>query len=189
MEKAIFWCDTETTGLSPERNFIIQIAYVIKRAGDILIEKNIKFRVDDLSKFEIEDMALAVNRTTREELEKFQLESEAIKEIIADLDGIEGKFIFAGYNAPFDVAFVKTMMSRHGYDFDKYFEGVYDVLEVVRRARREGTVNFSNPSNKQSVIAENFGITGEFHDAMVDIKTCIAINKKIADIYKEKNSK
>jgi hypothetical protein len=24
---------------------------------------------------------------------------------------------------------------------------------------------------------------------MVDIKTCIAINKKIADIYKEKNSK
>jgi len=113
-----FWVDTETTGLDPVKNGIIQIAGMMYVDGKKVESFNLKCKPhpDD----EIEDEALKKNNTTREEIEAYPDPSD----VYYELDDMLGKhvnrfdkmdkFFAAGKNVRFDLNFLHQFFLKNG---------------------------------------------------------------------------
>jgi len=186
MKPIEFWCDTETTGLKCDKNFIIQIAYICRdrnrdEGAQILFKNNLNLRKDLFAPIEVEEGALKVNGYTMDDIISFKKESEVIKTVMKDIDSIPSSAIFCGFNTPFDIGFISQMFKRQNYDFSKYFTLQHDVYKIVRRMVLTGKMYFTDM--KQSTIAKKLGVECiNPHDALSDIETCIKINDKIEEM-------
>lgn len=109
----ICWYDLETTGLDVGTHHIMQLSYVIDICGDIVLERDIKFK--PYSTDTISPQALKVTGIDKGELLSREMTAkDAFELFLSDLDkhkGGQGKgsprFITGGYNiAVFDKKFL-----------------------------------------------------------------------------------
>ena len=175
MSKLCF-IDTETTGTDPLKNGLIQLAGLIEIDGQE--KESFNFHLQPFLNDTIEENALMVNKTTKEELKSFQEPEEVYSDfskilgMYVDKYNRNDKFFFVGYNARFDADFVRSFFEKNN---DKYFGSWFwfppiDVmnLAIVRLLQQRATmVNF-----KLGTIAIELGLKpeGDLHDALTDIR-------------------
>lgn len=182
MNKKIYF-DLETTGLDPIINGIIQIAGIIEVDGKEVEEFNMKLKPFELDV--IEEEALKVSGTTREEIRTFEDPNLVYAKITSifnkyiDKYNRDDKFIVCGYNVRFDINFLKEFFVKNGDNYlFSYFGQPKDPFPVIQYLSAIGKINSTN--NKLSTICEYFKIDiKDAHDAMVDIKATKTLIEKI----------
>ena len=115
------YIDTETTGTDPQQHGIIALSGVLEADGRA-IEFDYKIRPLPVDK--LDPKALAVNGLNAEELTKFPESRAVYREFLALLGRHVDKFdkkdklVWVGYNARFDMDFVRAWFGKLG---DVYF--------------------------------------------------------------------
>ena len=183
----VLYFDTETTGLNPVHNDIIQIAGVIEIDGKIMEEFNLTcqpFSFDNISK-----QALEINKRTVDEIREFQKPAflhADLKKLFSkyvDQYNKNDKFIPAGQNVRFDIDFLHQFFQKNN---DKYFgswlkwQGV-DLLALASILQYAGKFTLENL--KLETLAKHFRVELEAHDALEDIKATRLIIKKALGAY------
>ena len=135
----IIFIDTETTGLSSQKNDIIQIAGLVTEDGKVLDEFN--FKCQPVNWNTISKQALQINNTTIEDLKKYEMPQATFIHFLKILEKhFDGeKFIIAGQNVKaFDWRFVVAFWENHKRyadpDFQFYFDNrkSLDLLDLSR---------------------------------------------------------
>ena len=115
----IMWFDTETTGLNPLVNDIVQWSYIIEHVdlasgerGEVLVERDLFLR--PLAPDKVELTALEKNGLTMEQILQFPPPGQAMKTFRDDhralkMNPYKDKFMMAGYNVDFDKNFLQNM--------------------------------------------------------------------------------
>lgn len=176
--------DTETTGLNPKENGILEIGFIIE-VGDHIEEFTIEcspFKNDI-----IVDKALEVNRISKENLFKRKPPKEAYNEFVGILSqhidryNKRDKFFFFAYNAPFDYNFLREFFIKNNDNyFGSYF--FYPAIDVaVLAAMHLQDERHRMSSFKLTAVAPVLGIDiniEEAHGALYDAKTMRSIYYK-----------
>lgn len=176
----ILWIDTETTGLDYDRNGIFEFACIFtekvvgSNARPVYCERD--FFLNPLSEgLEYSEEAAKIHGITREDMEKFPAEKDAVERIVAFLEDAEkfgsgGKMIFCGYNSTFDWNMTEKMLGRHGYRMDDYFDKRADVFEQVKSAGRLKVIPYLE-NRRLTTLCKHFKIDLEnAHTALADIR-------------------
>lgn len=170
----IFYFDVETTGLDPQKNDIIQLAYQIVIDDKVVEGDSIFMQPFDFST--IEQEALDVHGFTIEKIKTFQKPHLAYK-LILDILGKyidkydrSDKFQPAGYNTRFDLDFLKQFFVKNN---DKYFGSWFnyraiDPLAILYFMEGMGKINL--PNYKLETVCSHFKVEIDAHDALSDIK-------------------
>lgn len=184
----VCWIDTETTGLDPEENGLLQVAYIIEENGHIIAEDNLKIKPFEIDK--IDEKALSVNHIIKEDISTFLDPYEAAKKLYFDLikytkseyrDEKE-RLWMAGYNVKFDYDFIEwffkkanvyqeyhSVQTKYSFLMNAVFNyHVIDVLAMVNFAKYSG-FDFGK-NHKLSNLCEHYNIPLDAHDAMNDIR-------------------
>lgn len=171
----IIWIDTETTGLNPGKNAMIQLSGIIDIDGEIIELFNFFLRPHKGAV--IDQGALDVNGRTVTEMQGFPQASMTIlnfKQVLSkyvDKFDKADKFVVAGYKTDFDTGFLRATFSRLG---DKYygswfFNAQIDVLSCVGEEIVNGNLRLEN--YKLATVCGHYGIPIEnAHNSMVDIE-------------------
>lgn len=167
----ILWLDTETTGVNPNKNFLIQLSYINTLDNQIKYDNDLFMRPQYIEKFEIEQSALDKNKITVEQIKNFELEEKQIKIFLNDLTTSGNKYYLAGYNVNFDIEFLKAIFVRQNLNLYHYFNYLYlDVMQLVINLKLAGKIN---PINcKLETILQYFDLIKDIsilHNAKQDI--------------------
>lgn len=172
--KKIFYFDTETTGLDPVTNEIIQIAGIIVINGKV--EEEFEYFVAPTDYDNISQGALDIHGYQIDQLKNFPPASEVYSKLInilsnhIDKYNRDDKFTPAGYNANFDIGFLQNFFKRQN---DKFYGSWFnhrtlDPLPVLR------FLSFCNQlpvaDHKLGTICQYFNIELDAHDALSDIR-------------------
>jgi len=173
----VAWIDTETGGVDPKTDALLQIGMEIFVDGEA--RGSHLFHVAPFEWDRVNDEALQVNGFTREQLTEFpspMIVHARIENIISqyvDRYNPLDKFIFAGYGARFDMDFLRAFFDKN---LNKYFGSYFfslplDVMSFVAEGIMIGTVK-PMKSFRLSKVCEQLGVElGEdAHDAMADIR-------------------
>jgi DNA polymerase III subunit epsilon len=178
--------DTETTGLDPVKNAIIQIAGYIEIDGECRERFNIRMKPAP-GKI-IEEAAMVTNGITGEEMATFDEHTVGYKNFVQSLGMYvnkfdkQDKFYFVAYNATFDDRFVRQFMNEHG---DPYFGSWFhwpSIDVAVLAARELMGVRETMPNFKLVTVAKEYEIAIDekrLHDAMYDIELTREIYRRI----------
>lgn len=169
----ILWLDTETTGIFPWKNGIIQIAGMIEIDGVVVDAFN--YNCDIFPGDIVEKKALEVNGITMEEIAGFPKPNVIYNMLIDKLDKYvkkfnkADKFILAGYNVGFDKDFMHQWFKKNKNNF--FFSYIHGgCLDVISFAAHYCLTNrIMLPDFKLGTVAGHFNIDANFHDAMDDI--------------------
>lgn len=188
----IAWIDTETGGVNPDKNPLLQTAIEI-----FINEEMIKSEIFYSAPFEgdiVEDEALEKNGFTREQINKFPSPMITHIKIVKLLEKYVNrynpldKFIFAGYGARFDSDFMRAFFVKNGDNyFGSYFYSLpMDVMSFVAEGLLLGTVK-PMKNFQLGTVCEQMGIDlGEkAHDAMEDIRATRELYEKLKECYFE----
>ncbi|MDA3833519.1 MAG: 3'-5' exonuclease [Spirochaetales bacterium] len=179
----ILYFDTETTGLDPKANDIIQLAMIIEIDGKVKEEVNMKMQPFDYDS--VQEGALKVHGISIEEMKSFQTPQEAHKKIKKILSrhinkfDKRDKFFPAGYKVGFDLDFLSEFFKKNN---DKYL-GSYqnwqglDPLPVFRLYGALGMVKV--PNYKLTTMCEFLDIEIDAHDALSDIRATRILLKEV----------
>lgn len=170
----ILWLDTETTGLDPQRNAIIQIAVLIEIDKEIKDELSLLLRPMDVDR--VEQAALDVHGHTKDEIWEFPAPEKAMAELqkvmskYVDKFDKTDKFVMAGYFVRFDIDFMRAFFKKLGDNYfgSWFFSVSYDVQWLVAERIALG---FRAPNYKLATMCKHFGIEIKAHDALSDIKS------------------
>lgn len=171
--------DTETTGLSAKKSFIIQISGLKMR----LNEKNefeVYQKVDCYIKppiavsKKIEELTGITNELLETKQEEYKLFPK-IKRFLADS-------VLVIYNAPFDVKMISAMYERNGEKFEPFM-----VLDVLKMAK-ELVSKEESESHKLCDIASLYGTDKglSFHNAFNDVIATYRLFLAFLNEYSEK---
>lgn len=183
--------DCETTGLNPRKHGIWQLAGAIMNSK---LEEIERFNLQMMPVgVDIDERALTAGGITMYALENMGSDRECYDRFVKMLDGHVDKFnkfdklVFAGYNARFDMDFVRAFFERFG---NKYFGSYFwfppiDVMNLAMVClldKRSVMPDFK----LGTVAAELEAATGEekFHDASVDIEVTVELYKKCLERMK-----
>jgi len=149
--------DTETTGLDPALERIVEIAILTYQDGTLVETYETLINPGKL----MPPMASAVNGITDDMLIGAPSFSEVAELIRERIDGVT----IVGYNIDFDLRFLSASFARHGHAID--LSKKLDVLSFARAALPYGTV----PNHRLETIKRHFGITRGSHRAADDCLT------------------
>lgn len=160
--------DLETGGLKAEKHPILQLAAVVTNSD---LEPRAYFMTyinpEDM---ECDPKALEVNRLNLTFLKQQIGEAQAMSAFFNWLPHRRMKW--AGYNAPFDIGFIRAAEKRTGISIP-FIEPAVDILKICR-------AELNLCSYKLDDVREHFGISkAGSHDAMKDIMDTIQIARKI----------
>lgn len=165
--------DTETTGLNPVSDRIIEIGAVLFENGEAVdsFHSLINARVA------ISRGAAAVNHITNDMISKAPAEGVVYPGLIQFMGNVlQGETIVCAHNAKFDMDFLCNTLSRLGYSCDIRY---VDTLSLSRKCVK-GLVNY-----KQDTVAEHFGIINtSAHRASSDAEVCGRILNELLRIEK-----
>ena len=173
------YIDTETTGLIPGKNEVVQLAYIIEIGGEVKEEGNIFLRPERPDTIEAE--ALAITGKTREELMTYPIRSEGYRKFVhvlgkyVDKYNKNDKFIWIGQCPDFDKQHIERLFKDLG---DNYFGSWFDrrLCDLIALSWFMKMAGIFNPPDlKLTTVASTLGIQFEAHDALADIKTTRAI--------------
>lgn len=176
MVKKTLYLDVETTGTTPGRHGIIQVACIVEIDGKVEAEKD--FRMRPFAQDDIDMKALEINGVTPEQiktlpepLETFMAITDLFSKFIDKYDRND-KFYPAGYRVDFDMAFLKAFWDKNGDPyFGSYFNGkAVDPLPWLFMLDWSGKISL--PNYRLATVCEHFGIElGEqAHDALADVR-------------------
>lgn len=176
--KEVIAFDTETTGLSPESDYITEIGAVkavvqpngIIKGGQKRLHTYIKVPVT------LSPKIVELTGITDEFLSDKPTEDEIFDQIYSFFGESP---IVLGYNVPYDVGMMNGLYKRHGKEFKPQY--LIDVLAMVRDVIKGDTKN-----NQLSTIAEYYGLKTKFHSAVGDIAVTGKIYNLLVPEYFEK---
>ena len=180
MSKLLF-LDTETTGLDPDKNGVIQVAMI---AGND--EFNVKLNPLSLG-VKVDKEALKINGIKKKHIKKRMNHELAFGKMIEWLDervnkyDKTDKFVVVGYNVKFDVEMLHGWARREEFEYmGSYIDWrVIDVLTLARTAHYLGQLPGEPENFKLGTICELYGIDGATHDALEDIRATKELFNKI----------
>lgn len=149
--------DTETTGLDPNSERIVEIAILTYMNGDLVETYETLINPGK----PMPPIATSVNGITDDMLigkPSFFEVAEAIK---SRIDGV----LIVGYNIDFDIRFLTASFARQGLAIDLSHK--LDVLSVARRAIPYSVL----PNHKLETVKNHFGIDRGSHRAADDCLT------------------
>lgn len=167
-ERPLVWIDTETTGLDPQNNDIIEFAGLRETDG-----KTLQFKVFPERPENAHPRALEVNGYTREAWEEAgAIEmTEAIGQIVEFLKNA----VLCGQNVSFDENFIKATMKRHGVDERIGYHKLDTATLALVHLRPLGAWSVS-----LGYICDVLGISNEgAHTAMADVKRARAVYRAL----------
>ncbi len=168
--KGIIAIDVETTGISPEKERIIEIGAFRPETGEV-------FRTLIQPGRPLPERITELTGITDEMLADAPEESEAIK---AWLEFMEDDTILLGHNISFDHSFLVQAIRRCGYVEPK-FTGI-DTLKLSRVLCPE------LPNKKLETMVEHFGLTNErAHRAFEDAKVTVELYQCLKAMNKEQS--
>lgn len=148
--------DTETTGLSRQKDRIIEFAALKIKNNSVIDEISFLLQSDKPIPWEV----TKINGITNDMLKSGLPEEQAVKKII---DFLEGDFIIVGHNVKFDIDFIEQLLKRHGYRFSCTY---LDTLQLSRKYLK-GLSSYSLGN-----IAEYYGFKPDgLHRALTDVET------------------
>lgn len=170
----LLYLDTETTGLDPILNDIIEIAAIIEVDG--VKKEEFDFYVQPLNYESIQPDALAAHHITVEQMRGFEVPFQILKRIDDKLKLYSPQpFIIIGQNPKFDYLMLSSFWKKHANTAVRPFSKVFsyktlDLTTVAALFHIAGIFNFGN--FKLGSIIEPIGISfqGEAHNALVDTK-------------------
>ena len=170
--KGIIAIDVETTGISPEKERIIEIGAFRPETGEV-------FKTLINPGRPLPERITELTGITDEMLVDAPEESEAIK---AWLEFMEEDTILLGHNISFDYSFLVQAIRRCGYA-EPQFLGI-DTLKLSRVLCPE------LPNKKLETMVEHFGLTNErahraFEDARVTVELyrCLKAMERETDLF------
>ena len=172
--------DTETSGLNPKVDRIIQVSAI--KISTEPTENGFK-EIDRLNlyikpPFQIDDFIVNLTGITNEILSESEDEEKAFPKIFNFFG--ESPAV-AAYNSSFDITYMKALYERN----DRVFNPIFNV-DVAAEAR-ELIPNSKVPNHKQSTIAEKLGISpeeGNYHNSMADTTVCKKLFDRFYAMYK-----
>lgn len=177
LKDEFFAVDVETTGLSPERNRIIEIA-AVKFENGVPVDS---YSTLVASVKHIPEAASRVNGITDEDLEFYGEDEISAYNQFTDFlgqDTLAGNICMVAHNASFDMAFIINSLKRLKYNEDvtlRYF----DTLALSRKY-------LTLPNYKQPTVAEYYGIVNDDeHRAEGDAITCGKILVQLLENMKD----
>lgn len=174
--------DTETTGLNPVNNQLVQLAgYVIDSEDGYRMIDSINTRIKLLPGAQVDKKALEVNKLTTEKINSFSEPNN----LISDLDRLRskyGKLLPVGWNISFDINMIKSILTKLGASYDDYFD--YHSLDLCSVARYILSKKHPKPNRfKLATIADylNIPINSELHEAREDARLTWQVLIKLQD--------
>lgn len=152
--------DTETTGLKPGGNDIIEVC-AIKFVDFVPISK---FHTYLKPRKSIPPDATAINHITDEMVR----DAPTFSQIKKDLQNFIGKLPLVAHNAPFDMKFLHVS----GLDLDAHTGKVYDTLYLSRLKLRDYTGEKFDNYRLATVCEEQNILCSNFHSASADALAC-----------------
>lgn len=166
--KGIIAIDVETTGISPEKERIIEIGAFRPETGEV-------FRTLINPGRPLPERITELTGITDEMLFDAPGEAEAVG---AWLEFMEGDTILLGHNISFDHSFLVQAIRRCGYEEPK-FTGI-DTLKLSRVLCPE------LPNKKLETMVEHFGLTNErAHRAFEDAKVTVELYQCLKALNRE----
>ena len=183
MGKKVFWLDVETTGLDPEQQDIIQLAFLIEIDGEIAESQNMLMQPFNYN--EVQQDALDVHGRTIEEIKTYPDPRKTYTDLISVLEKYvdrynpSDKFHPAGYNARFDMDFLRQFFIKNG---DVYYGSWFnykaiDPMSLLHILDGIGSVSIEN--YKLETVCKHFDICHDAHDALSDITATRELTKLI----------
>ena len=178
----VMWTDTETTGLIPSVNSIIELAAVVECDGIDQLFVHECMRPDERHCL-IDPDALKANGFTMEEIVTFQDSKNVVPALIRELEPFVStgeKIVLAGQNVSFDRSFIEMMFIRNGHydDFRRLFShNIICVQSLTNVCRHQRLVDLD--SSKLEKVAAYFGIEYKAHKAINDLSACRKVYKAL----------
>lgn len=166
--------DTETTGLNPSSDRIIELGCV--HFTNKLPDSSFGTIVN--TDTYIYPSVTAINHITNKMIQQAPQENVVYKAFVKYFEeALNGNVIVVAHNASFDMAFLKATLNRLGYCGTIYY---VDTLEMSRRY-------FPNLINhKQSTLSKYFNVSNDQeHRAYTDALACGNILVKMLDYLKK----
>ncbi len=183
-----FYFDCETTGLSPYKNSIIQIAFIVEVDGKIREEHS--WLVMPWKEDKPNPRAMATHGITLETLREngkdpiiMHRDLCSILSRYVDPYAKTDKFLVHGYNAKFDIDFLSCHFKRCE---DRYFASYFswkpvDPYPVLVFYDALKGIKF--PDHKLGTMCRHFGISLDAHDALSDIKATKELIGKVGELF------
>ncbi len=185
------WVDTETTGTDPQKNSIIELCGIIEIDGKEV--ERFDFKVQPYAGSQIAPEALQVTGKTESEIQNYPSQDKVYREFIQIIEHYVNrydkadKFEWFGYNAKFDMDFVREFFNRN---LNKYFGSYFwsppiDVWLLAVYAQREHRAEFT--STKLWDMAQWYGLDlakRNAHSAMDDIEVTRELFDKVVSAMK-----
>jgi DNA polymerase-3 subunit epsilon len=175
IEKKILFFDSETSGLNPYLNDVVQLAYILEINNKIVTKGDLKFR--PINENTIEEDALAIAGFTKAQVMEFPDSLEQYEKFTSDIGQYIDKYDRtdkaspAGYNVYFDYKFLMELQNKLNI---KYGLGCYlnhriqDPMLLLSILVVNGF--FPDLENlKLETICKYLKIPHKAHDAMSDI--------------------
>ena len=178
--------DTETSGLNPATDKIIQISAIKVRVEDEMTFTE-KERIDKYINLgsPLPRKIIQITGITDEFLNEHGRDEDEVWPEICAFFG--HKAIVVGHNVPFDISMLKALYARHNNEF-KCFS--FDTLSMARELYRKADVPGSGEvkNHKLGTLAEFLGADEglTFHNSMDDITATMRIFRIFIDEYKER---
>jgi len=186
----VLYFDTETTGLDPKVNEIIQFSALFEIDGNIINKLDIHIRPTRWD--QVSQEALNITGKTIQDLETYMVPDEAVMSIRSFLDANMDKYnkydkaYPAGHNVTFDLEFFQSFWKQHG---DQYGIGVYTNWRALDSRVLANFLIFSGaiknvPDVKLETLCKHFGIEIDAHDSLSDIKATRELIRAMVKLWK-----
>ncbi|MDO4681072.1 MAG: 3'-5' exonuclease [Aerococcus sp.] len=173
LEKEFFVLDLETTGLSAEKDRMVELGvvhYINRKVVDT-------FNTLINPERSIPRVASNVNHITNDMVKEAPTEAEALHDVQQFLEPVlSGQAFVCAHNANFDMEFLVAALNRQGYTADIHF---IDTLTEAKALLKKQT------NYKLGTLAEHYHIVNpDPHRAVGDAQTCGALLLKLITAYK-----
>jgi len=177
MKQLRLFLDTETTGLDPQVNAIIEIAGILELNGKIVEEFSWNMR--PAKNKVVDPAALVVNGLTQEDLDTYESSTQVYQTFLQMLDSYINKYdssdkaYFFAYNAGFDQGFIEQWFkdNKNPYLFS-YSAWPWIDVAVLAAVYAEKQRNML-PNFKQGTVAKSLGIDvddDKLHGGLYDVQ-------------------
>lgn len=190
----ILFLDTETTGLDPAVNSMIEVAMEYHVDGKKIDEFTVQL-FDKQSARQVDLNALKVNGQSINKLYALPDESKGVASLTEWLTKLDNKdLVIAGHNVEFDIKFVKATLNKYGITgFDQVVSGrtmdTHAIAKALIYAGKLDPVSVTGkPGTSVGNLAKALGIDlngRELHSAKDDVSVTAEIFYKMIDLIKK----
>lgn len=182
MKQKIIVFDTETGGLDPLQDSLLQVGIMVCENGEVLDKKRINIVHE---RYSVTPYAMKVNK-----IDLATHTGSTPAEAVAEITEFVKKHFkkpaqVLGHNVPFDVGFMKELFKNSGVDYEQVFS--YRLLDTSSFARVLEFSGVIDRGGSLGDLAKKFGIEVEetdLHDALVDCEVTYKLLIEMSKLFK-----